>query len=317
MTLGRAVEGAVGLANSVNVGANNRQLDTNEYQKAKQYAKIVAQKLVISEQEAEGRIVAEMLRNADQQTAEASGGIHDYQVRSIIGCQNLNCNGSSNAPLYADHNANAQFIAPNQEAYHLGQTQAGTGQTYNQLVTNNIQNDPVGATLAGAGMAGLGVVTAGGIPSLGGMAFGGTIGGLANASMQAAFNSGSVNPVDVGMGTVTGALTFGTGLTPSLLMNLGGALAGSGIKGENPNLGMAGAAVGTTVGYGLGSVIETGLNKVVNPWYRPQWQDLGLGISVAVPRNPLPSVGGTGISAFGQEITGNTTTTIVNEKSGK
>ena len=91
-------------------------------------------------------------------------------------------------------------------------------------------------------------------------------------------------------------------------------MAASGIKGDNPNGGMLGAAVGTVVGYGFGSVVENYLSKVFNPWYRSQWKDLGFGISSAVPKSPIPSLLGGGVSAFGQEVTGNSINII---KSGK
>ncbi len=61
----------------------NLQLHQREYDDAK----IVDKELGISEQEAEGRIVAELLKNSDKQTADASGGKHDYDVRKIAGCQ--------------------------------------------------------------------------------------------------------------------------------------------------------------------------------------------------------------------------------------
>jgi len=60
-------------------------LHPDEHALAKKDVKIVAKQLGIREQEAEGRIVAEMLRNSDQQTSDAAAGIHDYQVRAIIG----------------------------------------------------------------------------------------------------------------------------------------------------------------------------------------------------------------------------------------
>ena len=289
----------------------NRQLHQSEYDLAKKYAKLVAQQLGISVEDAEGRIVAELQRNLDGQTAQAEGDVHDYQLHSILGCQVLECNASSTDPNYWNHNYNSQYIAPNQQAYDLGIGQSHTGQTYNQLVTSNVKNDPVGATLAGAGMIGLGVITAGGVPTLTGMATGGVLGGAANATMQYVFG-GSVNPKDVAMGTATGALTFGTSLMPSLLMNTGGALALSGIKGENPNGNLMGAGLGTAFGFGVGTVTEGTLNGVLNPWYRQEWRDLGLGVSTFVPKSPLPSIFGTGASAFGQETIGNTTNLFLN-----
>jgi filamentous hemagglutinin len=132
-----------------------------------------------------------------------------------------------------------------------------------------------------------------------------------NSAAQYAFNNGQINPVDAGTAAVTGALTFGTGLLPGLLINTGGALAGSAAKGDNPNLSMAGAAAGTVVGYKLGGATENGLNGVFNPWYRPEWVDIGLGISKYVPPSALPSLGGTVAGAIGSEGTSGTAGIVV------
>ncbi|MDR5791040.1 MULTISPECIES: hypothetical protein [Caballeronia] len=182
---GAVAGGATGAATASSTDMLNRELHPNEYARAKKDAKIVAQQLGISEQEAEGRIVAEMLRNSDQQTAAASGGVHDYEVRSIIGCQNLNCNGYKNDPQYSNHDYNSQYIAGNQSAYNAGQSQLGHGQTYNDLAQSNVKNNPISTTIAGAGMIGLGIVTGGGaLASLGMMAAGSAIGMGANAAVQ-------------------------------------------------------------------------------------------------------------------------------------
>jgi len=121
--LGALLGGGTGAASGISVDANNRQLHQSEYDMVKKKAKLVAQKLGISEAEAEGRIVAELQRNSDQQTADASGGKHDYEIRSLVGCQLLNCDGYKNDPQYANHDYNNQFIAPNQGAYDAGQAQ--------------------------------------------------------------------------------------------------------------------------------------------------------------------------------------------------
>ncbi|WP_374193525.1 hypothetical protein [Trinickia mobilis] len=141
----------------------NRQLHPEEYARAKKDAKIVAEKLGISVQDAEGRIVAEILRNSDKQTAEASGGKHDYEIRSIVGCQNLNCDGYKNDPQYANHDFNSQYIARNQSAYDLGQKQISTGLTYDGLVASNYDKDPLGNTIARAGGSLLAGSVAGGL----------------------------------------------------------------------------------------------------------------------------------------------------------
>jgi filamentous hemagglutinin len=286
--LGAAVGGTQGMASAVDVEANNAQLHQDEYDFAKKNAKLVAKKLKIGEAETEARILAEMLRNSDKQTADATGGIHDHAIRGQVGCQNLNCDGYKNDPEYANHDYNSQFIKPNQAAYDAGQMQLGTGRTYNQLVTDNIKKDPVGATLAGAGMIGLGVVTGGTLPSAVFAGAGATIGMGVNGGVQLAKGQ----PFDwfsFGMSGFTGATSSGMRFIPALLINTGGALANSGMQGKNPNGAMASAAVGTTIGYPLGAGIEKPLNSVMNPWYRQQWKDVSMGMSVYVPKTPIPS----------------------------
>ena len=71
-------------------------------------------------------------------------------LRGILGCRNLNCNGSSNDPNYANHAYNSQFIGSNQTAYNAGSKQLGTGKTYDRWVTDNIKENRVGTTVAGA-----------------------------------------------------------------------------------------------------------------------------------------------------------------------
>ncbi|WP_256701968.1 hypothetical protein [Burkholderia sp. SRS-W-2-2016] len=300
---GAVVGGEAGAFAGYNVDRFNRQLHPDEYAMAKKDAKIVAKELGISEQEAEGRIVAEILRNSDQQTADGSGGVHDYEVRAIIGCQNLNCDGYKNDPQYANHNYNSQYIPSNQQAYDAGQSQISKGLTYNDLVKNNVKNNPASTAIAGVAMIATGSVVAGGMPAVAGMFAGGSLGSVVHAGAQYVFNNGQIDLVDTAVAGATGALTFGTGLLPSLLINTGGALAGSAMKGDNPNMNMAGAAAGTLAGYKVGSLTESGLNSWLNPWYRSEWVDLGMGVSKYVPPNALPSLGGTFMGSAGSEAT--------------
>jgi len=286
--------------------ANNRQLHPDEYDLAKRNAKLVASKLGISEQEAEGRIVAEMMRNVDKEFAEGTGGIHDYPVRSIMGCQLLNCSAlKATDPNYANSSFNSQYIAGNQGGYDLGLGQLPTGKTYNQLVTSNVQNDPVGATVAGAGMVGLGYLTGGAGAAVGMKVFGAGVGAIANYAFQP--SGQPTDWIDVGIATGTGFLTSGMGFGSSIVTNTGGSLLGSGIKGENPNAGMGAAAGGTVLGYGLGAGAQTGIQKVVDPktWYRPLWIDVGLGISRPNTPSALPGMAGNVGSSLIQEMTGN------------
>ena len=240
----------------------------------------MATKLRIPATDAEGRIVAELLRNSDKDTASSTGGVHDYDLRGILGCQNLNCKGSSNDLNYANHEYNSQLVAPNQTAYNAGSNQLGTGKTYNQLVTANIQNDPVGATLAGAGMVGLGYLTGGTGTAVGMKLFGATVGTVANAAFQY-FGNDPFSFFDLGIAGGTGFLTTGMGLRASIVTNVGGAVIGSSLQGQNPNAGISAAALGTIAGYGVGAGSTATVRSLVDPqhWYRPQWIDIGLGMS--------------------------------------
>lgn len=296
----------------------NRQLHPDEYAMAKKDAKVVAQQLGISEQEAEGRIVAELLRNSDQQTSSAAGGVHDYEVRSIIGCQNLNCDGYKNDAQYANHDYNSQYIAGNQQAYDAGQSQLNKGVTYNDLVKNNVKNNPVSTAIAGAGMIGLGVVTGGGaLATLGTMGAGSVIGMGANAAVQVAGGQ-QFDWAGMGMAGITGGVATGMGFLPALLINTGGALAGSAFAGQNPNAPMAGAAAGTVIGYPIGAKIEGSLNNVFNPWYRQEWSDLGMGVSKYVPPSAIPSgVANAGASVIQEKAGGAVQNQVQNNQATK
>jgi len=301
--IGLAVGGGSGAATAANVDRFNRQLHPDEYAMAKKEAKIVARKLGISEGDAEGRIVAEILRNSDKQTSDAAGGKHDYEVRSIIGCQNLNCNGYTTDANFADHNYNSQYIGTNQAAYDRGQAQSGKGQTYDDLVTSNIQKDPVGATLAGAGMVGLGYLSGGTGTAAGVKMIGAGVGATANYLLQA----GQTNWSDVAIAAATGFLTTGSGLGSSIFTNVGGSMFGSSIKGENPNRGVAGATVGTVAGYGFGKVIDTSAGRIIDPrgWWTPDWINMGYGISKWNAPSAIPGMlGGVGSSIAQEQIGG-------------
>ncbi|CAG9185111.1 hypothetical protein LMG23992_05442 [Cupriavidus laharis] len=144
--------GGSGAATAANVDRFNRQLHPDEYDLARKHAGIVARRLGITEQEAEGRIVAEILRNSDKQTAEASGGKQDWEVRSIIGCRNLNCDGYKNDPEYANHNYNSEYIKSNKATSDRGQEQIKAGWTGEELRQKNLVYERTGK-LATTGVA--------------------------------------------------------------------------------------------------------------------------------------------------------------------
>lgn len=300
---GALVGGSTGALTSAATDRFNRQLHQREYDDAKRHAKTVAKELGISEQEAEGRIVAEILRNSDKQTAQASSGKHDYKVRSIVGCQNLNCDGYKNDPRYANHDYNSEYIEPNRGSYDLGQRRLGRGETYNELVTANIKNDPLGATLAGVGLIGLGVSTGGSLAPGGMMGAGALLGLGANGSVQVMGDQ----PFDwksFALSGATGALSTGMKFSPVFLTGVGGALTGSALQGQNPNGAMTGAAVGTVIGYPLGSKFESKLQDILNPWYRQEWADVGMGVSKYVPPSTIPSWVGGALGGAAQARTG-------------
>lgn len=94
-----------------------------------------------------------------------------------------------------------------------------------------------------------------------------------------------------------------------MFVNTGGALVGSGVNtvyaGQAPAASggsILGAAVGTTLGFPIGAVTQSGLNGYLNPWYRPLWQDLGYTMQSWLQPSVLPGVGGTSVGSFLQEL---------------
>jgi filamentous hemagglutinin len=260
-----------------------------------------------------------MLRNSDATANAQSGGVHDYSLRAIVGCQQLNCNASQSDPNYNNANYNAQYIAPNQSTYDKGQAQLKTGVTYDQLVTKNVKNNPVSTGIAGVGLVGLGVAT-GGATTVGTRVLAGSIGSGFNAIYQSTQNQ-PIDWLDVGIAGVTGFVAGGgslaQGLTSSLGVNTGGALVGSTIKGENPNGAVGGAAAGTVVGYGLGKGVESVVKIKTAPWYKPDWVDTGVvGVQKWNPPSAAPTVSGNSVSSAVQETFGDPIKNYINKKQG-
>jgi len=289
-----------------NAAANNGLAHQDEYDFAKKNRQLVAQKLGISEQEAEGRIVAEILRNSDEVYATGTGGIHDYEVRSLLGCQNLNCNGAQSDPNYADHEYNSQYIAANQDAYDAGLGELQTGMTYDQLVTANVENDPIGTAVAGGGLMGLGYLAGGTGTAVGMKIFGASLGAGLNYYFQN--RRQSVDWTSVGLSGAAGFVTAGSTLAPSILTNVGASLFGSGVKRENPNAGMGAAGIGTMAGYAVGQGVTTYLNGRINLWSNPKEINVWLnGVTVGKFTKPssIPGMAGNAGSSAVQELIGN------------
>ncbi|MFA9439658.1 hypothetical protein ACDA63_08480 [Uliginosibacterium sp. sgz301328] len=101
----------------------------------------------------------------------------------------------------------------------------------------------------------------------------------------------------------TGWLSSSGGLLSTAYINMGGALVSSGISGQDPTGAMNAAAAGTIIGYPAGAVATRVLNPMLNPWYRPEWQDIGFGISKYAPPSAVPAWVGGGLGGAIQEST--------------
>jgi hypothetical protein len=181
-------------------------------------------------------------------------------------------------------------------------------QTY-QLI-NNTPNaldqptkDKINTSVTGVGLITLGVASGGTAPLLirGG---GALLGSGINAGMQNYLDpTKPIDWLDVGIAGLTGGITMGAGLPSTVLTNVGGSIAGSGIKGEDATAGATGTAVGSVVGYGIGNkVIEPIAKKINTPWYRPDWVSAG-SYGVLKPNPPLaaPVIAGGVASGTTQE----------------
>ncbi|WP_206119070.1 LysM peptidoglycan-binding domain-containing protein [Chromobacterium fluminis] len=131
-------------------------------------------------------------------------------------------------------------------------------------------------------------------------------GGGINYGAQRVFNPNQpVNWLDVGLGTVGGWWTNGASLTGTVVFNTYAASVSSGFQGQDPLPGMAGAAAGSVVGFGIGSVVARQLNLKLNPWYRSDWITVGP-YEVKGWNQPsgLPSFVGNNLGGITQEATG-------------
>ncbi|WP_241603975.1 adhesin [Rosenbergiella nectarea] len=94
-----------------------------------------------------------------------------------------------------------------------------------------------------------------------GMTINAAIGMGVNSAVQLSGND-SFSYVDMIMTGVTSAATTGKGIGVSAGINMAGAAMSSGIKGEDPNNSMAGAAAGTVAG-GIGGIIIKGATSKI------------------------------------------------------
>ena len=311
--VGGAVGGYSGAGSASLADMFNKQLHDDDYKFAKKTAKEIAARMKEPEDVVEARILAALLIGMDRDAAEMAAGKVDWELRGVVGCGALKCFSGGKDVSYGDASVNSEYIISNWDAYQRARLYLGLGQTFDERVKSNMKNDPIGTSLAGVGMMGLGVIM-GGVPNISGAVWGSTIGGSINGGFQYFTNNGKINPVDMGMASFAGGLTFGMRFVPGFITNVGGAYSSSAIKGENPNTNMAGAAVGSMLGYPIGMGFERYLGARLNPWYRSEWKDLGFGILGYSPKSNLPSIGGTNLSSTFSEISNWGLGSIINEK---
>jgi filamentous hemagglutinin len=123
-------------------------LHPDEYKLARDNAKLVAKKLGITEDEAEGRIVRQLQRNVDGARAQQDAGKRDEPIISILGCGLLKCDAKNTDTNYWNTAYNAEYIKPNQSSYDKGVAQASAGLTPQQIEE---RNNRAGAPVAKAG----------------------------------------------------------------------------------------------------------------------------------------------------------------------
>ncbi|ALZ98591.1 adhesin [Leclercia adecarboxylata] len=137
------------------------------------------------------------------------------------------------------------------------------------------------------------------------------IGAGANAGVGLLINH-EINPNDVILGYWTGALTAGTGLWGTMVVNAGSGATSNYLKGDDPLKGGAISGIASGLGYNAGKLIEMPLDKAFNPmkpWKDWIWTDIGKGISKPLSINQTPGIAG--------NITGTVTTEYANDRAGK
>ncbi|TDR82617.1 hemagglutinin repeat-containing protein [Paludibacterium purpuratum] len=112
----------------------------------------------------------------------------------------------------------------------------------------------------------------------------------------------NVNWVDVSMAGASGLWTNGASLGSSTLYNAWTAYVGSHLQGQDAKAAMAGAAIGTVVGFKAGEALTGKINSAVNPWFRPDWVKSGpYGIVKWNSPNPVPAYLGATVGNWTQE----------------
>ena len=131
---------------------DNRLLYQSEYDRAKKLSqnKTALDKLssiegrIITQEEFEGRILAETLKNSDSLIA-SENPTHDYNIRSVIGCNNLNCSGlQGEVDGYYNNTQNLGVAKNNFNSTSLADRYLNNGLTDAQYRQKNITYERTG-----------------------------------------------------------------------------------------------------------------------------------------------------------------------------
>lgn len=89
------------------------------------------------------------------------------------------------------------------------------------------------------------------------------------------------------MGGVTGGLTMGRGLIPTVLINTGGSMNTSAYLNDNIEASMAGTATGSALGWGTGNLIEKLTGKIAGAAAKDTFWQTSKGFSSDLIEKPF------------------------------
>ncbi|MEK6697470.1 MAG: hemagglutinin repeat-containing protein [Nitrospirota bacterium] len=148
LTGGNSSEVMTGAATALDGEKYNRQLHQHEIDRAKKYAKQFQkwvkdkEGLDITEDEAEGRLMRQMLRWADYETAKTDGFREDRQVTSFMGKNSVQVT----AEEYYNPYINMDVRLRNLDSYAHAQTQQSRGLTPQEWREKNLPHEILGKT---------------------------------------------------------------------------------------------------------------------------------------------------------------------------
>ncbi|MBN2655261.1 MAG: hypothetical protein JXR79_09165 [Nitrospirae bacterium] len=142
-----------GASTAIEGEKNNRQLHQSEIDRAKKYARQFkewvkqTEGIDITEEEAEGRLMRQMLRWADYQTAKSDDFRQDQAVTSFLGKNSIKVTEAE----YYNPNINMDIRQHNLESYAKGEAQSQSGLTPQQIKEKNRPYEVLGKTAIAAG----------------------------------------------------------------------------------------------------------------------------------------------------------------------